>query len=214
MQRQWCSIQNVALRALLTMPQDRRWGSLSRLSCTLSCAVWCCAVLHLQVCEGMEVTAYYAGHVLGAAMLHVTVGSESLVYTGEPGPATQSAPSAGPHEHHTRMHCVLSAFLSFCTFCFAGCLSKPFVFVHASPLAHTRPSVGDTLMRLGRVPAVSAGDFNTVPERHLAGASIPRLCPDLLISESTYATSIREDRRSRERALLNMVRPASRGLAS
>ncbi len=52
---------------------------------------------------------------------------------------------------------------------------------------------------------VPAGDFNTVPERHLSGASIPRLCPDLLITESTYATSIREDRRSRERQLLNMV---------
>lgn len=51
----------------------------------------------------------------------------------------------------------------------------------------------------------SAGDFNTVPERHLSGASIPRLNPDLLITESTYATSIREDRRSRERQLLNMV---------
>jgi predicted metal-dependent RNase len=34
------------------------------------------------VCDGVEVTAYYAGHVLGAAMLHVRVGSESLVYTG------------------------------------------------------------------------------------------------------------------------------------
>lgn len=51
----------------------------------------------------------------------------------------------------------------------------------------------------------ATGDFNTVPERHLSGASIPRLCPDLLISESTYATSIREDRRSRERQLLHMV---------
>lgn len=36
----------------------------------------------LQVCEGVEVTAYYAGHVLGAAMLHVRVGGESVVYTG------------------------------------------------------------------------------------------------------------------------------------
>lgn len=36
-----------------------------------------------QVCDGVEVTAYYAGHVLGAAMLHVRVGSESLVYTGK-----------------------------------------------------------------------------------------------------------------------------------
>lgn len=56
------------------------------------------------------------------------------------------------------------------------------------------------------------GDFNTVPERHLAGASIPRLCPDLLITESTYATSIREDRRSRERHLLNMVRGGKEGV--
>jgi Cft2 family RNA processing exonuclease len=53
----------------------------------------------------------------------------------------------------------------------------------------------------------SPGDFNTVPERHLAGASIPRLCPDLLITESTYATSIRQDRRTRETYLLNLVRP-------
>jgi integrator complex subunit 11 len=39
--------------------------------------------MHAQVCEGVEVTPYYAGHVLGAAMLHVRAGSESLVYTGE-----------------------------------------------------------------------------------------------------------------------------------
>jgi Cft2 family RNA processing exonuclease len=36
-----------------------------------------------QVCEGVEVTAYPAGHVLGAVMLHVRVGSESILYTGE-----------------------------------------------------------------------------------------------------------------------------------
>lgn len=52
---------------------------------------------------------------------------------------------------------------------------------------------------------LAPGDFNTVPERHLAGASIPRLRPDLLITESTYATSIRQDRRSRETYLLNLV---------
>lgn len=47
----------------------------------MRCAVHC--VCRLQVCEGVEVTAYYAGHVLGAVMLHVRVGSESVVYTGE-----------------------------------------------------------------------------------------------------------------------------------
>jgi hypothetical protein len=47
------------------------------------CAAHCVCVYGLQVCDGMEVTAYYAGHVLGAAMLHVRVGAESVVYTGE-----------------------------------------------------------------------------------------------------------------------------------
>lgn len=35
------------------------------------------------MCEGCEVTAYAAGHVLGAAILHLRVGGESVVYTGE-----------------------------------------------------------------------------------------------------------------------------------
>lgn len=30
-----------------------------------------------------EIKAYYAGHVLGAAMFHVRVGEHSLVYTGD-----------------------------------------------------------------------------------------------------------------------------------
>ena len=35
----------------------------------------------LQVDEELEIKAYYAGHVLGAAMVHIKVGSESVVYT-------------------------------------------------------------------------------------------------------------------------------------
>jgi hypothetical protein len=35
------------------------------------------------VFEGCEVTAYSAGHVLGAAILHLRVGGESVVYTGK-----------------------------------------------------------------------------------------------------------------------------------
>jgi predicted metal-dependent RNase len=49
---------------------------------TLKATMPCCAYVW-QVCEGVEVTAFYAGHVLGAAMLHVKAGSESLVYTGQ-----------------------------------------------------------------------------------------------------------------------------------
>jgi integrator complex subunit 11 len=32
---------------------------------------------------GVELTAYYAGHVLGAAMFHVRVGGQSVLYTGD-----------------------------------------------------------------------------------------------------------------------------------
>lgn len=35
----------------------------------------------LQVDDELEIKAYYAGHVLGAAMFHMRVGTESLVYT-------------------------------------------------------------------------------------------------------------------------------------
>lgn len=34
-----------------------------------------------QVDEELQIKAYYAGHVLGAAMFQIKVGSESVVYT-------------------------------------------------------------------------------------------------------------------------------------
>ncbi|CAI5498825.1 unnamed protein product [Closterium sp. Naga37s-1] len=50
------------------------------------------------------------------------------------------------------------------------------------------------------------GDFNMAPDRHLGAARVdPRLRPDLMISESTYATTIRESRRSREADFLSRV---------
>ena len=33
--------------------------------------------------EQLEIKAYYAGHVLGAAMFQIRVGSHSIVYTGD-----------------------------------------------------------------------------------------------------------------------------------
>lgn len=35
----------------------------------------------MQVDESLLIKAYYAGHVLGAAMFHVRVGHQSMVYT-------------------------------------------------------------------------------------------------------------------------------------
>jgi integrator complex subunit 11 len=85
----------------------------------------------LTLAPDFEVRAYYAGHVLGAAMFHVRVGAQSVVYTG---------------------------------------------------------------------------DFNTTPDRHLGAAWIDRCEPDLLITESTYATTVRDSRRAREQGFLRRVK--------
>ncbi|KAM9256387.1 integrator complex subunit 11 isoform 2-T3 [Cariama cristata] len=84
----------------------------------------------VQVDEELEIKAYYAGHVLGAAMFQIKVGCESVVYTG---------------------------------------------------------------------------DYNMTPDRHLGAAWIDKCRPDLLISESTYATTIRDSKRCRERDFLKKV---------
>ncbi|XP_035758019.1 integrator complex subunit 11 isoform X4 [Egretta garzetta] len=84
----------------------------------------------VQVDEELEIKAYYAGHVLGAAMFQIKAGCESVVYTG---------------------------------------------------------------------------DYNMTPDRHLGAAWIDKCRPDLLISESTYATTIRDSKRCRERDFLKKV---------
>ncbi|KAI8644344.1 beta-lactamase-like protein [Parasitella parasitica] len=84
----------------------------------------------LKVDDDIEIKAYYAGHVLGAAMIYIRVGQESLVYTG---------------------------------------------------------------------------DYNMTPDRHLGSAWIDKVRPDVLITESTYATTIRDSKRSRERDFLTKV---------
>ncbi|SAM09165.1 hypothetical protein [Absidia glauca] len=84
----------------------------------------------IYVDDELEIKAYYAGHVLGAAMIYAKVGHESVVYTG---------------------------------------------------------------------------DYNMTPDRHLGSAWIDKLRPDVLITESTYGTTIRDSKRSRERDFLKKV---------
>ena len=84
----------------------------------------------VYVDEDLEIKAYYAGHVLGAAMFQIRVGQQSVVYTG---------------------------------------------------------------------------DYNMTPDRHLGAAWIDKCRPDLLITESTYATTIRDSKRCRERDFLMKV---------
>ena len=78
----------------------------------------------------IEITAYYAGHVLGACMFHVQCAGESILYTG---------------------------------------------------------------------------DYNMTPDRHLGAASVDALRPDLLITESTYGTTVRDSKRTRETEFLSNV---------
>ncbi|KYQ94230.1 integrator complex subunit 11 [Tieghemostelium lacteum] len=84
----------------------------------------------VKVDEELSIKAYYAGHVLGAAMFYAKVGDESVVYTG---------------------------------------------------------------------------DYNMTPDRHLGSAWIDQIKPDLLITETTYATTIRDSKRGRERDFLKRV---------
>ncbi|KAF7827581.1 cleavage and polyadenylation specificity factor subunit 3-II [Senna tora] len=84
----------------------------------------------VQVDEELQIRAYYAGHVIGAAMFYAKVGDAEMVYTG---------------------------------------------------------------------------DYNMTPDRHLGAAQIDRLQLDLLITESTYATTIRDSRYAREREFLKAV---------
>lgn len=58
--------------------------------------------------------------------------------------------------------------------------------------------VGDSAM-------VYTGDYNMTPDRHLGAAQIDRLELDLLITESTYATTIRDSKYAREREFLKAV---------
>eukprot|EP00899_Mesostigma_viride_P027946 jgi/Mesvir1/8336/Mv12597-RA.4 len=84
----------------------------------------------ISVDDQLELRAYYAGHVLGAAMFYARVGHQSVLYTG---------------------------------------------------------------------------DYNMTPDRHLGAASVDRLCPDLLITESTYATTMRSSKQAREHDFLSQV---------
>ena len=58
------------------------------------------------------------------------------------------------------------------------------------------------------IKVVYTGDFNSNADRHLGPAWIEKVHPDLLISESTYATTIRDSKRARERDFLKEVQDA------
>jgi len=60
-------------------------------------------------------------------------------------------------------------------------------------------------IRVGHASVVYTGDYNMTPDRHLGAAWIDKVRPDVLITESTYATTIRDSKRARERDFLKKV---------
>jgi integrator complex subunit 11 len=58
---------------------------------------------------------------------------------------------------------------------------------------------------IGATDVLYTGDYNMVADRHLGAAKVPRLLPDLLITESTFGTTVRDSRRAREQAFLEAV---------
>ena len=61
------------------------------------------------------------------------------------------------------------------------------------------------LIEYNGLSVLYTGDYNMTPDRHLGCAQIDRCRPDLMITESTYATMIRESRRIRERNFFTKV---------
>ena len=109
----------------------------------------------MRVDDEIEIKAYYAGHVLGAAMFQVRVGNQVS------------------HNGLTHGKCVN---------------------IHAI-----------WYLDLALQSLVYTGDYNMTPDRHLGAAWIDKCRPDLLITESTYATTIRDSKRCRERDFLKKV---------
>ena len=60
-------------------------------------------------------------------------------------------------------------------------------------------------VKVGDNCVVYTGDYNMTPDRHLGSAYIDKIRPDLLITETTYATTIRDSKRLRERDFLKKV---------
>jgi len=49
----------------------------------------------------------------------------------------------------------------------------------------------------GGLSVLYTGDYNSYADRHLGAAYAPRLCPNIVLTETTYATTIRDTKRDR-----------------
>lgn len=109
----------------------------------------------------LTLRAFYAGHVLGAAMFEVRVADGGASIGGR-------------------------------KICGAG----------TQKTAATPPFLR---VAVDGASVLYSGDYNMTPDRHLGPARPLRTRPDVFITESTYATTVRGPKRTREREFLDAV---------
>ena len=61
------------------------------------------------------------------------------------------------------------------------------------------------LVEIAGIRCLYTGDYSRAPDRHLLGAEIPLISPDILIVESTYGIQVHETREERESKLTGWV---------
>ena len=81
------------------------------------------------------------------------------------------------------------------------------VFVQAFPAGHILGACAYYVQHNG-LSFVYTGDFSSVSDHHLSGHCIPRLFPNILITESTYGNRVRDPIAKRERSFVQMVHAA------
>ena len=60
-------------------------------------------------------------------------------------------------------------------------------------------------MKVGTESVLYTGDYNMTPDRHLGAAWVDKCRPSLLITESTYATTIRDSKRYKRKVVLFII---------
>lgn len=137
----------------------------------------------------LEVTPQYAGHVLGAAMFHVRVVESIHDFR-----LSKNYPDVTENISH------LSSIGD-------GLTSSKVDVASTSNLAEHDNNGFDDISdtRLGE-SVLYTGDYNMTADRHLGPARAKFLSrPDVLITESTYATTLRDSKRRREAEFLRNV---------
>ncbi|EAY23084.1 RNA-metabolising metallo-beta-lactamase family protein [Trichomonas vaginalis G3] len=82
--------------------------------------------------------------------------------------------------------------------------AAPGIFVQAFPAGHIL-GAACFFVQVRGLSFIYTGDFSAIADHHLSGHAVPRLFPDLLITESTYGNQVRDSIAKRERSFVQMV---------